>query len=389
MNSPTITSPAMMTGVGMILGTAAYMSPEQARGQNIDKRSDVWAFGCVLYEMLTGRRVFAGDNVSDTIAAVLRGEPDWSVLPANVPPAIQALVRRCLQKDRLRRIADLSTASFLLSEPVLVVTPRSTSTSAVSYRSLIQRVFLVAVLSLMTGGLIAGATALWWARRTVTTDIVRFVIPVPAAQRFTNLGRQIVAISPDGRQLIYAANEQLYLRSTGDLEAKPIAGSAASGGVNNPVFSPDGKWLAFYSLPDRAIKRIAVIGGAAVTLAAADNPFGVSWGTQGILFGQGGFGQGGKGIMRVSEAGGKPDVIVRLSGDEVPYGPQMLPGGDWVLVSVAATGSDPERWNRGRILAYSPTSGERKVLIEGGSDARYVRTGHLRVHSALGCGWNC
>ena len=112
--SPTITSPAMMTRIGVILGTAAYMSPEQAKGRAADKRSDVWAFGCVLYEMVTGRRAFEGEDVSDTLAAVLRGEPDWTVLPANVPPAIVALLRGCLEKDRRRRIGDLSTARFII-----------------------------------------------------------------------------------------------------------------------------------------------------------------------------------------------------------------------------------------------------------------------------------
>ena len=112
--SPTITSPAMMTRVGVILGTAAYMSPEQAKGRAADKRSDVWAFGCVLFEMVTGRRAFEGEDISDTLAAVLRGEPDWTALPANVSPALVALLRGCLDKDRRRRVADLSTARFII-----------------------------------------------------------------------------------------------------------------------------------------------------------------------------------------------------------------------------------------------------------------------------------
>src|SRR3989454_219571 len=114
--SPTITTPAMMTGVGVILGMAAYMAPEQAKGRAADRRSDVWAFGCVLYEMLTGTRAFEGEDVSDTLAAVLRSEPDWNALPSDVPPAIRTLVRRCLVKDRAQRIADISTALFLLTE---------------------------------------------------------------------------------------------------------------------------------------------------------------------------------------------------------------------------------------------------------------------------------
>ena len=115
--SPTITTPAMMTGVGMILGTAAYMRPEQAKGRPADKRSDVWAFGCVLYEMLTGRRAFHGEDVSDTLATVLKSEPDWNALPSNVPAAVRALIQGCLRKDRKERIGDISTALFLLGQP--------------------------------------------------------------------------------------------------------------------------------------------------------------------------------------------------------------------------------------------------------------------------------
>src|SRR3989454_6776185 len=123
--SPTITTPAMMTGVGVILGTAAYMAPEQAKGRAADTRSDVWAFGCVLYEMLTGNRAFEGEDVSDTLAAVLRGEPDWNALPADVPPAIRTLLQRCLAKDRRQRIADISIAQYVLAESASLTAPQT------------------------------------------------------------------------------------------------------------------------------------------------------------------------------------------------------------------------------------------------------------------------
>src|SRR2546426_9539243 len=123
--SPTITTPAMMTGVGVILGTAAYMAPEQAKGRAADTRSDVWAFGCVLYEMLTGKRAFEGEDVSDTLAAVLRGEPDWNALPADVPPAIRTLLQRCLAKDRRQRIADISIAQYVLAESASLTAPQT------------------------------------------------------------------------------------------------------------------------------------------------------------------------------------------------------------------------------------------------------------------------
>src|SRR6266536_3187102 len=152
--SPTITTPAMMTGIGMILGTAAYMSPEQAKGRPADKRSDVWAFGCVLFEMLTGRRAFEGEDVSDTLATVLKGEPDWTVLPLNLPDAIRALVQGCLRKDRRERIGDISTARFLLHQPP-EVTPTAPVTRPLP-RSVWKRAIPV-VISVLIGAAIAAA----------------------------------------------------------------------------------------------------------------------------------------------------------------------------------------------------------------------------------------
>jgi len=181
----------------------------------------------------------------------------------------------------------------------------------------------------------------------------------------------MIAISPDGTQIAYTANVRLWVRSMSDTEARPIAGADGSVTPINPVFSPDGRSIAYYAGGEGVLRKIAVTGGAPVTLCPADNPFGMSWTRDGILFGQ-----GSKGIMRVADGGGKPEVIIRVKSGEVAHGPQMLPDGQTVLFTVA-TSTDSNRWDKGLIVVQSLKSGERKTVIEGGSDARYLPTGHI------------
>jgi eukaryotic-like serine/threonine-protein kinase len=186
--------------------------------------------------------------------------------------------------------------------------------------------------------------------------------------------RQGVALSPDGTEIASVANRRIYLRSISDLEPRAIPGTEIIQGLTNPVFSPDGRFIAFFSAADNTLKKIAVSGGAAVTLCPANNPYGMSWGPDGIVFGQAG--TAGRGIMRVSPNGGKPELLVSVKGDELAVSPQMLPGGQAVLFALAKGGA-ADRWNKAQILVQSLKSGERKILVEGGSDARYVPTGHL------------
>ena len=287
-NSPTLTSPAMMTGVGVILGTAAYMAPEQAKGRPADKRCDVWAFGAVLYEMLTGKRAFEGDDVSDTLAAVLRGEPDWSALPPTLPASMRALLEGSLKKDRRERIADISTAHFLLShrdtvETVIQVS-RPLPWPAWRHAALV-------IVSVAFGG--AAATGLWKLKPSPVVPVTRFAISLPPGQQLT-LSRQAVGLSPDATRMVYAAEGRLYLRAMSELESRAIAGT--EDGIN-PVFSPDGQSLVFWA--DSTLKRIAVSGGVPVTVCPTSPLSGISWGSDGILFAQ-----MGTGIMRVSPNGG-------------------------------------------------------------------------------------
>lgn len=371
-NSPTISSPAV-TGVGVLLGTAAYMAPEQAKGRPADKRADIWAFGCVLYEMLTAKRAFAGEDVSDTLAAILRGEPDWAALPADVPSYVRAVLTDCLQKDRRRRFSEIAIPRYLLerpSEPTASARSGRRRPSAVSVAAgalaLVVIFALLAALLVVTRG-----------HASPSAVVTRFSLPLGEGQRFTNPGRQSIAASPDGDRIVYVANKRLYLRDMSALVARPIPGAEGSdsddlsGGLTSPVFSPDGQEVAYYTAVEHALKRIPIAGGAAVTICHLENPSGVSWQSDQILFGQ-----GTQGIMRVVAKGGEPERIVTVQSGERAASPQMLPDGDHLLYSLG-TGSGQEAWNTARTVVQSLKTGKRTIVVEGAADARYVPTGHL------------
>jgi eukaryotic-like serine/threonine-protein kinase len=366
--SPTFTSPAL-TQMGLILGTAAYMSPEQAKGRPTDKRSDVWAFGAVLYEMLSGHRPFKGDDVADLIAAVLRQDVDWTALPAETPAAVRRLIARCLDRDSKKRLRDIGEARIVLDDPGTANTGGTAAPGLVPPPPLWRRA-LPFVLCAIAAGAVA-ATATRYFNPSAALRVTRFPVTLSQGLSFTGLARRAIAISPDGTHMVYAANGRLYLRSMSDLDAKIIQGTEGYQAVANPVFSPDGRSVAFHASVDQTIKRIAITGGAAFTICEADIPFGISWDSGDIVFSA-----GSQGIMRVSSDAGTPEVLVSLKAGEVAESPQMLPGGRFVLFTLA-TGTALNRRETADIVVQSVASGERKTIIPGGSDAQYLPTGHL------------
>jgi len=371
--SPTITTPAM-TQMGMILGTAAYMSPEQAKGRPADKRSDVWSFGCVLYEMLTGTRPFEGEDVSDTLAAVLRGEPDWSALPSQTPVPVRALIQRCLVKDPRLRVSDLSVARFVLADPSSLATPVAASptggTPPIQGRrrdSIVRGAAAVVVTAAVVGG------AAWKLRPIPTPPaVVRFPVTLPAGELFGNTARHFVAISPDGTHVVYAANNRLYLRSMSEFDAHAISGTDGSMIVPvDPVFSPDGQAIAFFA--DGALKRVPLTGGAVTTICSEDSaPFGVMWDTSGVVFAA-----SARGIFRCPSNGGTSEQLVTVKDGEQAQSPQLLSDGSVALFAVSKIADGTTRWDKAEIVIQTLKSGARKTIIRGGSDPRYLPTGHL------------
>ncbi len=368
--SPTITTPAM-TQAGMILGTAAYMSPEQARGKIVDKRADIWAFGAVLYEMLTGKRAFEDEDVSMTLSKVLQREPDFDALPLTVPERVSQALRVCLRKDPKQRVGDIRDVRLALEGAFETTVPGTAGPApAIQPRPLWRRALPVVAAAVITGAMVGAAV--WTLKPTPPLTVARFTFALGEGQQFTSVNNQSLAVSPDGTRLVYVANNQLYLRSMSDLEARPIPGTQQGTSTPfTPVFAPDGQSIAFYLGAVRAVKKIAVSGGTAVTICPADQPFlGMNWDSGGIVFGQA------KSIMRVSANGGQPEVLVSVKDGELMYGPQVLPGGEWLLFTLATTAT-ADGWNKAQIVVQSLKSSERKTLVSGGSDGRYLPTGHL------------
>ena len=383
--SPTITLPVLVSGVGLILGTAAYMAPEQARGRTVDKRADIWAFGVVLYEMLTGVRAFDGEDVSITLAAVLKEEPDWSRLPTGTPPALRRLVTRCLKKspnDRLRdigdartEIADLTANATELLVPVAAVA--ATQVESEKNRALRWTVAAAVLIAIGGGGGFAG----YLLRSEPTPEVVRFTIAPPEKLAFNLIGGNIVggsgsngfnggAISPDGRKIAFttqdsSATVQMWVRSLDATAAEPLAGTE---GATLPFWSPDSRFIGFFA--DGSLKRVDIAGGPPQRLAAAPNGRGASWNRDGVIV----FAPDqNSGLTRISDGGSEPVVVTTLQKGETAHRRvSFLPDGRHFLyrASGALYGTSPQ------IMVAALDSGESKSLLPADSQAIYS-SGHL------------
>ncbi|HEX5110139.1 MAG TPA: protein kinase [Vicinamibacterales bacterium] len=379
--SPTLGSAP--TAVGTIVGTAAYMSPEQARGDPVDRRTDIWAFGCLLFESLTGRRAFQGRTVSDVIAAVLREEPDWSLLAASATPNLQQLVRRCLQKNAHLRLHDIADARIEIDE-TLAQLSASTTPSALLGITPPARAWpgvrmLAAGAALVTLGAVAGIVG-WRLASPVPRlpSLARLTVTLPASQTLERGRFPPAAISPDGNQLVYVATvnggrTQLYLRSLDDLEARVIPGTE---GAITPFFSSDGLWLAFYA--DGLLKKVSLAGGLPLTIAPTSPVWSASWRSERITFATT---ENSSGLWVVSANGGEPAPLTELAKGDSQHGyPQILGDGKQLLFSVRRA----DGWH---LATTTLDGGDWRLLGNGriiGEGAQYLPTGHLVYAQAAG-----
>jgi serine/threonine-protein kinase len=387
--SPTMTSP-LATRAGVLLGTAAYMAPEQAGGRPVDKRADVWAFGCVLYETLTGVRAFGGEDVTETLGFILAKEPDWDRLPADTPSSIRRLLHRCLKKDRAERLRDAGDARLEIAEVMAAPAaeaPPPTPVGAAPPLSARRRLAAYGGGLALAGSLLGGALV-WLVtradRRDAPLPVNHVVIDVAPAERLRALpaddstgylSRTAIALSPDGRSLVFSGvrgdQQQLYVRPLDRPDAVALAGTD---GGNSPFFSPDGQWVGFWA--GGALKKVPLAGGPPVTIAQTESISGASWGADDRIV----FAHQFSGLWRVAAAGGALEALTKLDPEKREQShrlPQLLPGGEAVLFTVTRRTYPKWDLDDAQIVVQSLSGGTRRVLIEGGADAHFVPTGHL------------
>ena len=382
-NSPTMTSP-VITRVGVILGTAAYMAPEQARGKNVDRRVDIWAFGCLLFEMLTGRRPFTGETVTDVLSAIVTREPDWHALPPQVPPAVARLVRRCLEKDPRRRLRDIGEARLTLEAPQtnLEDASRAAGVTAIPRsRGWAVRLLMAAVAILAAVAGLLGILAVRPRATPPPATITRFdVQPPDPGATLSLVFRPAVALSASGGTAAFVAAsggiDRVYLRTRSDSSARVIPGSEHGTG---PVLSPDGKWVAFFA--DGVIRK-AAIDGEASTLASARDVRGMAWSDDGTLFLTT---DAGAPLVSMPATGGPMQPVTTLAaGERTHRWPDVLPGG-----RACSSQSAPRRVRTATTAATSMPSSSRLVSVAWSSRARRWRATAVRegcsIRRARGC----
>jgi eukaryotic-like serine/threonine-protein kinase len=360
-DSPTLSKTATQQGV--ILGTAAYMSPEQARGKSVDKRADIWSFGCVLFEMLTGRAAFQGEDVSDILASVIKGDLHLDLLPASINPRIHEILSHCLQKDLKKRYHDIGDVQFdleqVLADPGGVL---ARPIASKDHRTKLQILLPWLATAVALGAIIAGA-AVWKLKPAPPPEprrIIRFEHDLPEDQQLniSAMNGHTIAVSPDGSQFVYSTSKGLYVRSVNEMGARLVPGT--DGNPQSPFFSHDGQWLGYWSQTDNRLKKIAVGGGTPVVLCDVAYLFGAIWYADNTIV----FSDVPNGIMRISANGGTPQILVKGN----TLSPQLLPDGKSILFTAA--------FGPPIVAVQQLASGKRKELFPGYL-LGYLPTGHL------------
>jgi serine/threonine-protein kinase len=360
---PALTTPAM-TAAGIVLGTAAYMAPEQARGRPVDPRADIWAFGCVLYEMLTGQSPFGGEDITIVLARVLERSPEWSALPAAVPPAVRRTLELCLEKDPRQRIADIRDVKLALAGRFVLPVPAPAAAA--------RRAWPIAATALAAGAVIAGVAA--WQLKPAPPGtpprVVRASYEVPESFVFGLTVGTVVAIAPDGSRFAYFDASGLHVRELDAVADTFVSG--LEGRIGGLVFSPDGNSIAFFR--DGQIHRRTLGGGPTVAIAPLTNgAMGFSWGSDGkVIYAEP------DGLWSVEADGGAPERLIAGddSGSRYRVRPQRI-ANDWVLYSQADVSTGSLRITLSGIFARSLATAEERLLSTQGSDARVLPSGHL------------
>ncbi|HIJ53527.1 MAG TPA: serine/threonine-protein kinase, partial [Planctomycetes bacterium] len=380
----TLDQQSTITQPGQVMGTPSYMSPEQARGQPTDERSDIWSFGCVLYEMLTAKVPFKGETISDTMAGILEREPDWQVLPESTPANILVLLRRCLEKDRHRRLQHIGDAVIEIDEKLnlsATAPPVTTTSLGISHPRVPRQLAVWAAACLIVVAVVT-SLALWNPWRTSSlpkSQLSRFVINLPQGESIASIGvGSAVALSPDGTRLAYVVrrgnSNHLCLRSLEDFDAKTIQGTEDA---QAPFFSPDGNWIGFCA--EGKLKKVSLLGGAPQTICETQLSGEGCWLEDDTIV----FADGQKyGLWQVTASGGEPKQLTTAL--KLPRGkrehshlyPHILPEGKGVLFTISSPGQN-------LIATFSFETGQYRTLIERGSRAHYVQTGHL-IYSLAG-----
>jgi serine/threonine-protein kinase len=366
--SPTLTQHA--TAMGVILGTAAYMSPEQARGNPVDRRADIWAYGVVLWEMLTGHALFAGDTVTDVLASVLREPLDLEALPRDTPPALRRLVGRCLEREPRKRLQWIGDARLELADaadPSGRVVPPAAEPELRPHRLRELAAWSVALVAVLLTVLV------WRGSGSAPEPLLnRFSVELNGDQRLSLMDLPILGLSPDGQTIALVAadvehgTDMIFLRRLGDDEIRPLEGTE---GARNPIFSPDGSEIAFFAYEE--LRKIPVRGGSATVLADAPTARGGVWLSDGSIVYSPEYSSG---LLRVGSAGGAPEVYRGLdieAGERTYRFPDVIPGGDAVLFTVGMMDS-PNNYDNAKIVVSDPERDTVKVIVDGGNMARWV-----------------